>query len=98
MRTCDRCGEALHDRTAVKGPYQYKLSGLSNVFLIGITVRHCTGCGRESPVIPKLGQLHEVIAKVLLLFPTGSLDPPVVQRGGSNRQPLGNPERRHHLR
>ncbi len=65
VRKCDRCGKALRERTAVNGPYQYKLSGMSNVFLIGISVRHCTGCGRESPVIPKLGQLHEVIAKVL---------------------------------
>jgi len=42
---------------------------LRNVFLVGITVLTCPQCKGESPVIPKIAQLHEVIARSLLTKP-----------------------------
>jgi len=53
-------------KATAKKPYQYLLSGLSNVFLSGITVRECHGCGTASPIIPRVGELHSVIAECLI--------------------------------
>jgi transcriptional regulator with XRE-family HTH domain/uncharacterized protein YoaH (UPF0181 family) len=43
-----------------------EMSGLDNVFLAGIEVRYCTGCGLELPVIPMIEKLHEQIVKYLV--------------------------------
>jgi len=47
-------------------PYAYTLSGLKDVFLVGISIHHCKACGEEIPVIPRVGELHHVIAMVLV--------------------------------
>ena len=66
-RDCEICGGPVSARTAtVRKPYHYKLSGLNRVFLIGIEVEACGGCGMESPSIPKLGELHRIIAHYLI--------------------------------
>ncbi|HEV8202316.1 MAG TPA: helix-turn-helix domain-containing protein [Candidatus Polarisedimenticolia bacterium] len=52
-------------------PYHYLRSGLPNVFLLGVKRRHCQECAVETVAIPRLGQLHEVIARVLLEKPAG---------------------------
>jgi len=51
-------------------PYRYTFSGLPNVFLCGITVYHCPTCRSEAPMIPKVGQLHRVMADVISRNPT----------------------------
>jgi transcriptional regulator with XRE-family HTH domain len=56
----------------VERPYRYDLSGLDNVFLAGITVYECPRCDIRVPVIPRIAQLHDVIAKGLL-FKEGAL-------------------------
>jgi transcriptional regulator with XRE-family HTH domain len=51
----------------VERPYRYDLSGLNNVFLAGITIYECGRCDVKVPAIPKIAQLHGLIAKGLLL-------------------------------
>lgn len=60
---CDYCKVGMRKRKATEDlPYAYTLSGLSGVFLIGITVHECPTCGFEMPIIPRVEELHDVIA------------------------------------
>lgn len=60
---CRSCGMEMVERRATTGtPYAYTLSGLKGVFLEGISVFQCKACGEEVPIIPKLGELHHLIA------------------------------------
>lgn len=71
--TCETCGTKIVERmTTPETPYHYMLSGLKDVFLVGIVIRRCIQCGTESPVIPQIGDLHRVIAESLAEKP-GSL-------------------------
>ena len=64
------CTAQKYVRRATKQkPYHYKLSGLSAVYLIGIDFECCDGCGAEVPTIPRIGELHRVIAQDLLCAP-----------------------------
>ena len=66
-KRCETCGSATLVRVATpRRPYHYKLSGLKRVFLVGIEVETCRACGMESPAIPKLGELHRIIAHHLI--------------------------------
>ncbi len=47
-------------------PYNYNLSGLSNVLLSGITVFYCTKCGFDMPEIPRIVELHHGITRYLV--------------------------------
>jgi len=63
---CEACGKALSARvTTLKSPYQYRISGLENVYLAGITVYLCGKCGSESPIVPRIQELHSLIARDL---------------------------------
>jgi len=53
-------------KTTKDRPYHYTISGLDNVFLVGINVEECEACNIQEPTIPKLPELHQTIAKVLL--------------------------------
>lgn len=69
-RNCERCGARTRERKATRArPYPYRLSGLENLYLVGIKVRVCPGCGAEVPIIPKLGELHATIARAFLEKP-----------------------------
>ena len=64
------CGRSMRKRQVTKAaPYAYTESGLDNVVLSGITVYVCPYCQAEVPVIPRIGQLHRVIADTLLHKP-----------------------------
>lgn len=64
--TCHKCGTKIVERKATpEAPYRYRISGLKNVFLAGITLRRCIHCGTESPVIPKIVELNRLIAQDL---------------------------------
>jgi transcriptional regulator with XRE-family HTH domain len=66
--SCDACGErtVLRHVTA-EAPYPYAdLSGLKGVALAGISIRRCVKCGAETPIIPRLGELHRVIVTGLV--------------------------------
>ncbi len=61
--TCDYCKKEMSVHRATREtPYMYRASGLSNLALIGIVVRKCDQCGAEVPVIPRLAELHNVVA------------------------------------
>ena len=60
---CETCGRALVERVSdTERPYHYTLSGLCNVFLIGVEVVECKECGYEEPTIPAVGELHRQLA------------------------------------
>lgn len=64
-RTCVM-EEMVENKATDAAPYHYTLSGLQGVYLIGISVWRCATCGTEIPVIPKIGELHEAIARSLI--------------------------------
>ncbi len=57
---CTKCGSQM--RVESSATHQYTECGLSNVLLIGVTVRLCEKCGNRSVVIPKVTELHRGIA------------------------------------
>ena len=58
--TCDECGaKASVERHAVR---RYELGGLPHVELHGVEVMHCDACGKSTVAIPRLAQLHRVLA------------------------------------
>jgi transcriptional regulator with XRE-family HTH domain len=66
---CEKCGVAMVDRMTTNAePYRYRLSGLP-VGLVGIEVFHCPKCNAQSPIIPRLSELHQVIAGILVRKP-----------------------------
>ena len=65
---CDLCqGQIL---TKTNQLYQYKESGLDNIYLIGLTVEECQQCGDISAWIPKLNKLHRAIARAIVMKPS----------------------------
>jgi putative zinc finger/helix-turn-helix YgiT family protein len=56
---CARCGRPM--RTAREN-YLYRECGLSTVTLVGIEVGRCRHCGEHEAVIPRIDQLHRIIA------------------------------------
>jgi len=68
--TCGQCGiEMVPRRATLAQPYPYRMSGLSNLYLVGIEVSQCPNCEAESPLIPRIAELHRQVAKILLLKP-----------------------------
>ena len=66
---CPNCGRPTASAREVSG-YQYKESGLDNVWLFGgVTKTQCTNCAKTSIRITKEPQLLQVIALDLLMRP-----------------------------
>jgi YgiT-type zinc finger domain-containing protein len=65
---CRTCGmeEMVEHKATEEAPYHYTLSGLQGVYLVGISIWRCSSCGEEVPAIPKVGELHEAIARSLI--------------------------------
>lgn len=64
---CDICGEEMVAGVATReAAFHYTMSGLRNVFLVGINYQECPACQEKVPEIPKMGELHKVIATVLI--------------------------------
>jgi putative zinc finger/helix-turn-helix YgiT family protein len=67
MRRCEECGGALAiERNAVR---RYELGGLPHVELHGVEVARCTKCGLEEVSIPRIQQLHKLLAEHLISLP-----------------------------
>jgi len=67
-RNC--CDVEMEKRHATKEhPYVYRQSGLSAVLLSGIDLYYCPNCKAESPVIPRIAQLHESLAQEIIQLP-----------------------------
>lgn len=59
---CDHEVVVLHNQQ-----HHYTSSGLSNVFLEGIDIRECGNCGEREIVIPRIEELHRVLAHALIV-------------------------------
>ncbi|CAN5910717.1 hypothetical protein BH11GEM1_BH11GEM1_08040 [soil metagenome] len=61
---CDDCGSPVtKERNAVR---RYEIGGLAHVELHGVDVTKCAACGREGMAIPRIGQLHRVLAEAFV--------------------------------
>lgn len=68
---CDVCRAPMKGRPATEqAPYLYTLGGLPHVGLAGIVVYECATCRASVPVIPKIGELHRVLAAAFVRKPT----------------------------
>lgn len=63
---CVECGTRMRTR---KQSYRYAASGLPGVVLEGVEVRRCRACGIEEVAIPRIEQLHRVIAESIVRKP-----------------------------
>lgn len=62
--TCDECGgPVVTERNAVR---RYDIGELPHVELHGVEVTHCPSCGMEGIVIPRIAQLHRVLAETFV--------------------------------
>jgi len=61
-KRCRVCGTPTEVR---RENYKYDASGLDNITLENIEVRHCPKCGERQALIPTLGELHKSIALAL---------------------------------
>ena len=63
---CADCGGKLKAR---RENYKYSESGLSSVTLASVEVRRCPRCGYDEVVIPKMAQLHRILAQAIARKP-----------------------------
>jgi putative zinc finger/helix-turn-helix YgiT family protein len=61
-KRCRVCGAPTEVR---RENYKYDASGLDNITLQNIEVRHCPKCGERQALIPSLAELHKAIALAL---------------------------------
>jgi putative zinc finger/helix-turn-helix YgiT family protein len=62
--TCKNCEARM---TVRRESHQYTESGLPNVTLLNIEVRHCPNCGAREFVIPRIDELHKVLARAIAM-------------------------------
>jgi putative zinc finger/helix-turn-helix YgiT family protein len=62
---CPEC-TAENVKELANQAHLYVESGLRNITLRGIKVLACDQCGARTPVIPKIEQLHRVIAQLVI--------------------------------
>ncbi|HEX4422524.1 MAG TPA: type II TA system antitoxin MqsA family protein [Kofleriaceae bacterium] len=55
-----------HEMVSSNENHRYTESGLSNVVLVGIEVRHCPHCGERMVSIPHIDELHRMIAMAVI--------------------------------
>jgi transcriptional regulator with XRE-family HTH domain len=65
--TCAICRAPMIERsTSVSSPYRYTLAGLPHIGLVGIVVFECPNGHPSIPRIPRIGELHRVIAEAFI--------------------------------
>jgi putative zinc finger/helix-turn-helix YgiT family protein len=52
--------------TTKRENYRYAACGLPNVTLVGVDVRRCATCGEHEIVIPRIEELHRVLAAAIV--------------------------------
>jgi putative transcriptional regulator len=67
-KLCGTCGKA--EMTTTVENHLYVESGLPNVVLHGVEVRRCPECGSFEVLLPRVTELHRVIAKAVILKPS----------------------------
>jgi DNA-binding transcriptional regulator YiaG len=67
MDKCDNCGGELAVNVSTReAPYCYTESGLRNAWLIGVDVYRCKQCDGETAAIPRITELHTLLAEGIL--------------------------------
>lgn len=66
-KLCRTCREGEMKTTTEN--HLYVESGLPNVALIGVEVRRCPKCGAFEVLLPRVAELHRVIAKAIIHKP-----------------------------
>lgn len=61
---CASCGAA--DVKVTNEAYKYDECGLPNVTLLNVEIRRCRTCGEEIAVIPRIAELHGVLARAVV--------------------------------
>ena len=64
--TCQDCGGMLK---VSRAPYRYAESGLPGVVLLGVEVSRCQKCGAEEVAIPRIEELHRLMAQAVIRRP-----------------------------
>ena len=52
--------------TVTRENYKYDISGLPNVTLVGIEVGRCAACGEYDVTIPRMAELHRLLAASII--------------------------------
>jgi putative zinc finger/helix-turn-helix YgiT family protein len=60
--TCHGCGSSMVSKFE---NHKYDACGLDNVTILAIEVRRCPKCGQSEPVIPRIEELHRVLARAV---------------------------------
>jgi putative zinc finger/helix-turn-helix YgiT family protein len=63
---CVQCGGTMK---STRSAHRYTESGLSNVTLLNVETRTCPACGEREVVIPRIEELHRLIARTLAESP-----------------------------
>lgn len=74
MDLCIQCGAELGPRTVSTHPY----GALPGVVLVGVTVATCPSCGEEEVEIPRIFDLHKLLARITASRP-GRLKGPEIR-------------------
>lgn len=61
---CPHCNEGV--MSSRRENRKYLESGLTNIVLLDVQVRHCSSCGADLVSLPRLAELHRVIALALI--------------------------------
>ena len=61
-----KCPNCRGEMTSKKGNYLYEESGLRYVTLQNVVVSNCGQCGEQTVAIPKIEELHRVIAQAII--------------------------------
>jgi putative zinc finger/helix-turn-helix YgiT family protein len=60
---CLQCGGKMSTK---RENYRYAACGLPNVTLVGVKVRRCAACGEHEVAIPRIDELHRVLAATVV--------------------------------
>jgi putative zinc finger/helix-turn-helix YgiT family protein len=63
--TAKKCALCGGEMTSRRGPHLYDKTGL-RVTLVNVEIRECTKCGDRQVMIPRVLELHELIARSIL--------------------------------
>lgn len=72
---CEKCNAPMTARTVEK--YQYKESGLDNVYLMNMDAFVCEKCGSTEVLIPRIKLLHATLARAIALQPNPLTGPEI---------------------
>lgn len=61
-----KCPACRHEMIRSTENHRYTESGLPNVVLVGIEVRRCPHCGETAVAIPRIEELHRILAMTLI--------------------------------